>query len=51
LQTPKQLKPGEYTAYLSLIEPDTKRKIQILNALSADPIAESDLNVGKLKVL
>jgi len=52
LATPKKAKPGEYTAYLSLIEPDTSRKIQILNALTAEaPVAESSVNVGKLKVL
>jgi hypothetical protein len=52
LKTPAQLKPGEYTVYLSLIEPDTKRKLQILNALSNDePKAETAINVGKLKVI
>jgi len=52
LKTPAKLKPGDYTVYLSLVEPETKRKLQILNALSAeDPKAETSLNVGKLKVI
>jgi hypothetical protein len=52
LKTPAKLKPGEYTVYLSLIAPDTKRKLQILNALSSDdPKAETAINVGKLKVI
>lgn len=50
LKTPAKLKPGEYEVFLSLVEPDTKRKLQMLNGLSTDPVAESSLNVGKLKV-
>jgi hypothetical protein len=47
----KSIKPGEYTAYLSVIEPDTKRKLQILNAISTEtPSPETAVNVGKLKV-
>ncbi|MBS1989009.1 MAG: DUF4832 domain-containing protein [Cyanobacteria bacterium SZAS LIN-3] len=52
LKTPAKLKPGEYNVYLSLIEPETKRKLEILNALTADaPKAETSLSVGKLKVI
>jgi len=52
LKTPAKLKPGEYTVYLSLIEPDTRRKLQILNGLSSDaPKAETAINVGQLKVI
>jgi hypothetical protein len=52
LKTPAKLKPGEYTVFLSLIAPDTRRKLQILNALSIDaPKAETAINVGKLKVI
>jgi hypothetical protein len=51
LKTPAKLKPGEYTVYLSIIAPDTRRKLQILNGLSTDdPKAETAINVGKLKV-
>jgi hypothetical protein len=52
LKTPAKLQPGEYTVFLSIIAPDTKRKLQILNALSSeDPTAETAINVGKLKVI
>jgi hypothetical protein len=52
LKTPAKLIPGEYTVFLSLIAPDTRRKLQILNALSSDdPQAETSINVGKIKVI
>lgn len=51
LDTKKEIKPGEYTAYLSIIEPDSRRKLQILNAMSTEaPTAETSVNIGKVKV-
>lgn len=50
LKTHSKLKPGEYEVFLSLIDPDTKRKLQILNGMSQSPTIESSVNVGKLKV-
>jgi hypothetical protein len=52
LKTSAKLPPGEYSVYLSLIEPDTKRRLQILDAISsAEPKPETAINVGKLKVI
>lgn len=50
LKTPAKLKPGEYTVHLSLVEPETKRKLQMLNGLTQDLVTETSLNVGKIKV-
>lgn len=51
LKVAKQLKPGEYSVFMSMVEPDSKRKLQILNGLSQEaPKPESTLNVGKIKV-
>lgn len=45
------LKPGQYSVYMSLVDVDTKRKIQMLNAISEDkPKQEFSIPVGKLQV-
>ncbi|MBU6450575.1 MAG: DUF4832 domain-containing protein [Cyanobacteria bacterium REEB67] len=52
LKTSAKLPPGDYSVYLSLIEPETKRRLQILDAISsAEPKPETAINVGKLKVI
>jgi hypothetical protein len=47
------LTPGEYTAYMSLIDPTSKRKIQFLDAIKSSdkPLATKDIELGKLKVV
>lgn len=51
LKTSK-LKPGEYSVYLSMVDADTKRKLQFLDAATGDkPKTESTLAVGKIQVV
>jgi hypothetical protein len=46
------LKPGQYKAYLSVVDSETKREIQILNAMSAEkPTAGYALAAGKVEVV
>ncbi len=45
------LKPGKYTVFVSVIDVDTKRKLQILNASTqGKPTAEFAIAAGDLKV-
>lgn len=50
LKPTKGLKPGEYTVYVSLLEPESKRRLNILNGLSQEPKMENNISVGKIKV-
>ncbi len=46
------LKPGKYSVFVSVVDVDTKRKLQILNAFNTQgkPIAEFAIAAGDLKV-
>jgi hypothetical protein len=47
----RQLPPGEYTAWLSLVDPNVNRKIQFLNATSANkPTSTDTVEVGKVVI-
>ena len=48
-----RIAPGEYTVWLSLIDPDSKRPIQLLNAITApaSPTPAIAIEVGKLNVV
>ncbi len=50
LKPTKGLKPGEYNVYVSLLEPESKRRLNILNGLSQEPKMENNISVGKIKV-
>jgi hypothetical protein len=52
LKMPK-LKPGEYSVWLSLIDVDNKRKLQILNGADEckDKQAATSIDVGKVQVV
>jgi hypothetical protein len=51
LKMPK-LPPGEYSVWMSLVDTDTKRKLQIVNATAAEKhTPESTVAVGKIQVL
>ncbi len=51
LKMPK-LTPGQYSVYLSLIDADTKRKLQLLDAVTPDHLTAQDtIAVGKLQVV
>lgn len=51
LKMPK-LQPGEYSVFMSLIDQDSKRKLQILNAATAEKSTpETAVAVGKIQVL
>jgi hypothetical protein len=51
LKMPK-LQPGEYSVWMSLVDTDTKRKLQIVNAAAAEKhIPESTVAVGKIQVI
>lgn len=50
LKPTNKIKPGEYNVLMSLVEPDTKRKINMLNSISQDVKAESSISLGKIKV-
>lgn len=50
LKPTNKIKPGEYNVLMSLVEPDTKRKINMLNTTSQDVKAESSISLGKIKV-
>jgi hypothetical protein len=46
------LKPGEYSVWISLIDADTKRKLQILDAASAEKHApDTTIAAGKIQVI
>lgn len=49
LKMPK-LKAGQYSVWMSLIDQDTKRKIQILDGSTSQPKAEYAVAVGNIKV-
>jgi hypothetical protein len=46
------LKPGKYSVFVSVVDVDTKRKLQILNASNTQgkPTAEFAIAAGDLKV-
>lgn len=47
----RQLPPGEYTAWLSIVDPNANRKIQFVNATTKDKPASADtVEVGKIVV-
>lgn len=51
LKMPK-LSPGQYSVYLSLIDADTKRKLQLLDALKPDHLTAQDtIAAGKVQVV
>jgi hypothetical protein len=51
LKPTKSLKPGEYSVYFSLMDPDTKRKINFLDGMSQEPPKlVTSIGAGKLKV-
>jgi hypothetical protein len=47
------LKPGEYSVWLSVIDPDTKHRLQILDAAgdASKNVPETAIAVGKIQVL
>ncbi len=45
------LKPGQYSVWLSMVEPDTKRKLQVLDASTTEPKIASAVDIGKIEVL
>ncbi len=45
------LKPGQYSVWLSMVEPDTKRKLQVLDASTTEPKVASAVDVGKIEVV
>lgn len=47
----RQLPPGEYSAWLSLVDPNGNRKIQFMNATSSDKATSTDtVEVGKILI-
>lgn len=47
----RQLQPGEYSAWLSIVDPNVNRKIQFLNATSASGTSSTDtVEVGKVVI-
>ena len=51
LKMPK-IKPGKYNIYLSLIDTDSKRKLNFLNAMGeGDPTPTLDAQVGSIEVI
>lgn len=47
----RQLPPGEYTAWLSIVDPNANRKVQFVNATTKDKPASADtVEVGKIVV-
>ena len=51
LKMPPKLKAGEYSVWLSLVDGDTKRKLQILNVASTEKTGPgTDISVGKIQV-
>lgn len=44
------LKPGKYSVYVSLIDVDTSRKIQMLNGIAGKPVPESAIAAGALQI-
>jgi Domain of unknown function (DUF4832)/Beta-galactosidase len=51
LKMPK-LTPGQYSVYLSLVDADTKRKLQMLDAVTPDHMSSQDtIAAGKLQVV
>lgn len=51
LKMPK-LTPGQYSVYLSLVDADTKRKLQLLDAVTPDHLTAQDtIAAGNLKIL
>ncbi len=51
LKMPK-LTPGQYSVYLSLVDADTKRKLQLLDAVTPDHLTAQDtIAAGKLQIL
>jgi len=51
LKTPDKLTPGKYDVYLSLVDSDTKRKLNFLHATGAgEPKATDDAPVGSIQV-
>ena len=51
LKMPK-LTPGQYSVYLSLVDADTKRKLQMLDAVTPNHLTAQDtIAAGKLQIL
>ncbi|MBS1954585.1 MAG: DUF4832 domain-containing protein [Cyanobacteria bacterium SZAS-4] len=51
LKMPK-LTPGQYSVYLSLVDADTKRKLQLLDAVTPDHLTAQDtIAAGKVQIL
>lgn len=44
------LKPGKYTVFVSVVDVDTKRKLQILNLTQGKPTPEFAIAAGDLKI-
>lgn len=44
------LTPGDYTAYMSLIDPERKRTIEILDASAEKPTATTSVALGAIKI-
>lgn len=52
LKMPPNLKPGQYSVYLSLVDAETKRKLRILDSTSTDqPKPESTILLGSIEVI
>lgn len=53
LKMPSTLKPGQYTVWLSMVEPDSKRLLQVLDASSANGETKvaSAVDIGKIEVV
>lgn len=51
LRMPEHMKPGKYSVYLSLLEPDSKKHIRFLNAIAqGDPKTELEAPLGSIEI-
>jgi hypothetical protein len=51
LRMPEHMKPGKYSVYLSLLEPDSKKQIRFLNAIAqGDPKTELEAPLGSIEI-
>lgn len=51
LKMPENLKPGKYDVFMSLLEPDSKKRVRFLNAIAqGDPKTELEAPLGSIEI-
>jgi len=51
LKMPEHMKPGKYSVYLSLLEPESKKHIRFLNAIAqGEPKTEMEAALGSIEI-